>query len=638
MKNLRYTIFIFIISTQLFTAQNLKRANSLFERRSYLNAAELYENEDPKTQEIYEKLGDCYYFNSDMKQAAFHYKTLINNYATNIKPTYYFRYAQALKGINNFNEADIWLQKYYETNKVTASENKGTLAFFESLNKTIKRPYIVQKTNSNSTGSDFGPSFYGDSIVFASTRNESAQIYDWNNQPYLDLYQASINNNGDLINAKPFSEDINTKMHESNAAFTKDGKTMYFTRNNSKVGILKNVIKEKDAQKISQLKIYKAEKVDGKWTNITELPFNADNYSTEHPALSANEKLLYFASDMPGSIGLFDLFVVEIEENGNYGTPKNLGPTINTEFREQFPYISSNNTLYFASDGHLGMGGLDIFKSEISNDTFSKPINLSNVINSNLDDFGLIINEEKEVGYFSSNRANGIGNDDIYGFIQLKKYLVEGLVQNKNTLAPLPGAKVTLFDKNNQVIAEMYAEDDASYSFEIEKNSQYKLRATHKLYSPHEVPFTTDNEGNINKNILLQLELYQDTEENIVVENNKTQIKIAPIYFDFNKWNIRKDAALELNNVVAILKKYPEMEIEIGAHTDCRGTEKYNLILSNKRANSVKNYLTSQGIETERVKFVGYGESQPLNNCTKPGMCEESEYDINRRCEFVILN
>lgn len=633
MKNLYYTIFIFLFSTQIIFAQNLKRANSLFERRSYLKAAELFENEDPKTQAIYEKLGDCYYFNNDMKQASFYYKTLISNYNEKVSPTYYYKYAQTLKGTNNFAEADIFLQKYYEANNVKPTEKIATVTFFDDLNKSIQRPYILQKTSINSPGSDFGPAFYENTIVFASTRNEHTQIYDWNNQPYLDLYQAEINNEGDLINATLFSEEINTKMHESNAVFTKDGKTMYFTRNNFIEGK-----KGKDDQKISHLKIYKAQLIDGKWTNITELPFNGNNYSTEHPALSPDETQLYFASDMPGTIGSFDLFVVDIDANDNFGTPKNLGPTINTEFREQFPFISSNNTLYFASDGHFGMGGLDIFKSEINNEIFSKPLNLSNVINSNLDDFSFVINEEKETGYFSSNRAGGLGDDDIYYFTQLQLFHVQGLVQDKNSLALLPGAKVILHNQNNEIIAETNANAEAQYSFEIEKNKTYKLKATQKLYVPYEVSFTTDSKGNIDKNIQLFLERFEDVEEKIVVENDKPQIKIAPIYFDFNKWNIRKDAALELDNVVAIMKKYPSMEIEIGAHTDFRGKEDYNLMLSEKRAQSVREYLVSQGVANDNVKSVGYGETQPINNCTKPGICSKEAYSLNRRCEFVILN
>jgi len=631
MKNIIITLFILVISPQFMMAQNLNKANHLFDKQAYIDAVKLFLNEDTNSQEIIQKIGDCYYFNTKMKEASFWYKKLLTSFEDKVNTTYYFRYAQALKGTNKFSKADYWLNKY-NTKMSLAPSAIETISFFEELNKTIDRPYIIHKTSINTINSDFGTSFLNNQVVFASTKKDS-ELYDWNKQPYLDLYVAELDTKGNLLNSKPFSNSINSKLHESNAVFNKDGKTMYFTRNN-----YINGKKGKDKNKITHLKIYKAELLNGSWSNIIELPFNSDNYSTEHPALSTDEKQLYFASDMPGSIGSFDLFVVNINDDGTYSSPKNLGATINTKHREQFPFISSANNLYFASDGHFGMGGLDIFKSEIRDNKFSKPLNLSDKINSNLDDFGFIIDEEKETGFFSSNRAGGLGDDDIYRFTQLKRFYVHGLVQNKNSKELLPGSLVTLFDDNSNTISDMIVGQDAAYSLEIENNKNYKIRGTRKFFNPYDVEFSTDNEGNINKNILLVLESYEDAEKKIVEENGKIQIKINPIYFDFNKWNIRPDAALELENIISILKKYPEMVIEIGAHTDCRGPEEYNLNLSHKRAKSVREYLVSQGIPNDNVKSVGYGEMQPLNKCVKEGICKEKEYDINRRCEFVLLN
>ncbi len=620
------------LSIQLSVAQNLKRANHLFEKRAYLNAAELFLNEEPKTQEILEKLADCYYFNTKMKEAELYYKILLQIHESNVDPTYLFRYSQALKGVKNFTEADKWYQKYLEKKQMAPAEKQETLPFFSSLNSEIRKPYVVDKVSVNTKYSDFGASYFGEKVVFSSSRNKG-KLYIWNNQPYLDLFQGDIADNQDLKNVVPFDGSINTEMHESNAVFTKDGKTMYFTRNNSDSGK-----KKRNENKISTLKIYKAQFVNNKWTNITELPFNSDNYSVEHPALSSDEKQLYFASDMPGTIGSFDLFVADINADGTYGTPKNLGSKINTEHREQFPFVSSDNILYFASDGHFGMGGLDIFKSEISDEKFFTPINLSNVINSNLDDFAYVINETNEKGYFSSNREGGMGDDDIYRFTKEKTYVIHGLVQDKNSLEILPGSLVSLLDENNNLINEMVVGDDAKYSFDIENNKSYKIKGTLKLYVPSVVEFSSDAKGDINKNIQLLIESYDDAEQNIVTEAGKTQIKINPIYFDFDKWNIRPDAALELNNVVTLMNKYSGMQLEIGAHTDARGSDAYNLKLSYKRAKSVLDYLTSQGILEKRLKSEGFGESQPLNNCVEPNMCTEEEYSINRRCEFVLTN
>lgn len=632
MKKILLILLIFPLTSQLTVAQNLKRANHLFEKRAYLNAAEWFLNEEPKTQEVLEKLADCYYFNTKMSEAEPWYKMLLETYEANVDPTYLFRYSQALKGVNKFTEADKWYQKYLTKKQMTPAEKQETLPFFEALNSEIRKPYIVHKVSVNSTFSDFGTAYFGDKVVFASTRN-SGKLYDWNNQPYLDLYKADVTSNQDLANVVPFSESINTEIHESNAVFTKDGKTMYFTRNNIPSG-KKSIAKNK----VNHLKIYKAQFVNNEWTNIAELPFNGNDYSVEHPALSPDEKQLYFASDMPGTIGSFDLFVADINADGTYGIPKNLGPKINTEMREQFPFVSAKNRLYFASDGHFGLGGLDIFKSEIADESFSNPTNLSDIINSNLDDFAFVIDEENEIGYFSSNRESGVGDDDIYRFTKKKIYAVHGFVMDKNSLESLPGTLISLFDKNNELVNKMIVGEDASYLFEIENNKSYKLVGSRKLYVPAEVEFSTNLKGDIDKNIQLLMELYTDVEKEIVVENGKTQIKINPIYFDFDKWNIRPDAALELNNVVNIMKKYPDMAIEIGAHTDARGSDEYNLKLSHKRAKSVMDYLISQGISENRLKSEGFGESQPLNHCTQPKMCTRAQYSINRRCEFVITN
>lgn len=632
MKKILLILLIFPFSIQLSVAQNLKRANHLFEKRAYLNAAELFLNEEPKTQQVLEKLADCYYFNTKMKEAELYYKMLFQTYESNVDATYLFRYSQALKGVKKFTEADLWYQKYLQKKQLAPDVKQETLPYFSALNSEIRKPYIVHKVSINTKYSDFGASYFIDKVVFSSSRNKG-KLYIWNNQPYLDLFQSDIADNQDLKNVVPFSKNINTKMHESNAIFTKDGKTMYFTRNNYASGK-----KIRDKNKVTHLKIYKAQFVNNEWTNITELPFNSSDYSVEHPALSPDEKQLYFASDMPGTIGSFDLFVTDINADGTYGAPKNLGSKINTDQREQFPFVSSDNILYFASDGHFGMGGLDIFKSEISDEKFFTPINLSNVINSNLDDFAIVINETNEKGYFSSNREGGMGDDDIYRFTKEKTYIIHGLVQDKNSLEILPGSLVSLLDENNNLINEMVVGDDAKYSFDIENNKSYKIKGTLKLYVPSVVEFSSDAKGDINKNIQLLIESYDDAEQNIVTDKGKTQIKINPIYFDFDKWNIRPDAALELNNVVALMMKHSEMQLEIGAHTDARGSDAYNLKLSDKRAKSVLEYLIGKGISENKLKSMGYGETQPLNNCVEPNMCSEDEYSINRRCEFVLMN
>ena len=631
MKNKLILIYLLVLTVTAVSAQNLRKANHLFDNRAYVDAAELYLEEANKDAEVYAKLADCYYYNSNMREAATWYKNLIANFPGEYHIIYLYKYAQALKGIQDFDEADKWLLKYNQKVVEGQFNLPKTKPFFKQLNSNIDRPFIVNEALNNGENSDFSPSYYGDKIVFTSTRLEE-KLYDWNKQAYLDLYQASKTDEGDLTNIEVFSKELNTpSMHESHAVFTKDGKTMYFTRNNNKDGK-----KVRDKEKISHLKIYRATLVDGVWTNIEDLPFNGEDFSTEHPTLSDDDKTLIFASDRPGGYGSFDLYKVVLLENGNFSTPQNLGKEINTKHREQFPFLSAKNNLYFSSDGHFGMGGLDVFRSEADYTSFKAPKNLSDKINSPLDDFGFIIDAEEETGYFSSNK-DGSGFDKIFRFEKLKRYFVEGFVRDVTDNQILEGARVVLKNANGEMIAETVVGADGFYSFEIEGNKKYSVTGSIQLYDSTVIEFETDVAGKTSKDILLQLISFEDAEEIIVKENGKVQIKINNIYFDFEKWDLKESTLPELDKIVAIMTKYPTMKLEVGAHCDIRGDDDFNVELSHLRAKSVLDYLTSKGIDANRLTSIGYGESQPINKCSRHGICTEQEYSENRRCEFVII-
>ncbi|OEK09206.1 hypothetical protein A8C32_10780 [Flavivirga aquatica] len=628
MKKYTYILIclLFISGITLAQKRKLKRANKLFEMRAYTEAAEVYENKE-RNQEVLQNLADSYYYNTSLQKAIKTYRELFLTYGDSIDVEYYFRYGQALKGIKNYKVADKHLSIYY-------NKRVNTNAFIEALEKITPHTFKLEQIDNENSSNDFGLSFYGNNkVAFASARNTKNPSYSWNKLPYLDLYSATLTPENVLEDIKEFSEAINTSSHESNAIFTKDGKTMYFNRTNT-------TRKKTDAIKIAHVKIYKAEFVDGNWSNVTALPFTSNVYSTEHPALSKDEKTLYFASDMPGTLGSFDIYKVAINDNGTYGEPENLGTTINTKHREQFPFISEFNVLYFSSIGHEGYGGLDIFRSNMVNDGFDKPVNLGGSINSNLDDFAYVVKEKENKGFLSSNRA---GYDRLFGFYReenmLTKYQVEGIVQDKNNEELLTGSLVTLFDESGAVIQDTIVGDEAYYLFKIEPNKKYKVRGSRKAYIPQDVEFSTDSKGKVRHNIYLSLESFSDVEER-VKENEKGDVKVQldKIYFDFDKSNIREDAAETLNVLVDLMKKYPSMEIEVSAHTDARGADQYNLDLSKSRAASTLEYLVSQGIDGNRLKSIGYGEMQPLNKCVKEGICNDEEYDINRRCEFTIIN
>ena len=628
MKTKAYILASLLLVGGMALAQKrtLKRADKLFEMRSYNQAAEIYETKE-HTQEVLQNLADSYYYNANLQKAIKNYRELFITYGDSLDLEYYFRYAQALKGVENYKDADKYLSIYYNS-------DVNTPAFIEKNKKTTPHVFSLRQIEAENSYSDFGLSFYrDDKVAFASTRNTERPTYAWNDLPYLDLYSATMAKDGTLQDIVPFPDAINTDAHESNAIFTKDGKTMYFNRTNT-------TRKRTDADKIAQIKIYKAELIDGNWTHVAALPFTSNSYSTEHPALSKDEKTLYFASDMPGTLGSFDIYKVAINDDGTYGEPKNLGPIINTKHREQFPFISDYNVLYFSSNGHEGFGGLDVFRSNMVNGNFDTPVNLGSSINSPLDDFAFVIREKDDTGFVSSNRS---GHDRMLSFTReeniLTKYQVEGIVQDKNSKELLVGSLVTLFNEAGNVIQDTIVGDSAHYLFKIEPNKKYKIRGTRKAYIPQDVEFSTDSNGKIQHNIYLSLESFADAEER-VKENEKgdVQVQLDKIYFDFDKSNIREDAAKTLDVLVDLMNKYPSMEIEVSAHTDARGPDQYNLELSKRRAAATLEYLVSQGIDRKRLKSIGYGEMQPLNNCVKEGICTDEEYDINRRCEFTILN
>ncbi|OIV41805.1 OmpA family protein [Flavobacterium johnsoniae] len=703
-------VIIFVFSIQFINAQNqdLSRAKKFFDRTYYSEAIVLYERlaEEKPSQEVIKNLADSYFYTNNLVKAQRYYRLLVKSYNNNLDREYYFRYAQTLKATNSYDDANEVLKEYYakSTNPEDISNFEKDLKTLENVSAIGKR-FEIKNLSINTPNSEFGAVEYKGNLVFAGVKLKPG-IFDkkfkWDNETYLNLVEIPLQNiNTADSTVHYFAKELKTGMHESNAIFTKDGKTMYFTRNNSKNGK-----KKKDDKKVSNLQIFKAELIDGKWTNITSLPFNSPNYSVEHPALSADEKVLYFASDMPGSLGSFDIYSVNVNK-GAFDTPKNLGPQINTNKREQFPFASADNKLYFSSDGHLGYGSLDVFVSEINGNEYSKPVNIGLPLNSNLDDFAFNINSETKQGYFASNREGGKGSDDIYQFKEIKDLIVEdckqfiaGIITDIDTKLALENATVILQDSENKTLNTITTSADGKFSFTAACEASYKVSAFKEKYTNESVTLTLDKirdkvndaslalksleaikleekenaekkrkqeliieEENKKKTELAAIALKQkekkekeaaivaaevkknekvkeilEKEKDVVRDKDRLIIKTDPIYFDYNLWYIRKESKVILGRVVELMKKYPGMVIEIGSHTDSRGNEKFNADLSQKRANSTREFIIQSGIDAKRVSAKGYGESVPIIKCKPDEACSEEEHELNRRSEFVIKN
>ncbi|MBO6845523.1 MAG: OmpA family protein, partial [Muricauda sp.] len=559
------------------------------------------------------------------------YLKLVDTYPNEVESEYYYRAAQSLKSIGKLEESKSLMEKYMETSGATYP-NWDT---YQYLASTQNNQYQVKNITDGMNGSDFGPSYYGDKIVFASSSidTEGSKIHDWNGLPYLDLFEAEIDENGLLKNIKKLEGDINSPYHESSAVFTKDGKTIYFTRNN-----YINGKKKRGKERLVTLKIYRASlQEDGTWSNVVELPFNEDSFSTAHPALNPEENRLYFSSNRNGSLGASDIWYVDILGNGNYGQPVNLGSKINTKQRESFPFISKTGDLYFASDGHTGLGGLDIFVVSL-NETGPYPTvtNLKKPINSNLDDFGYVMDETGKIGYISSNRFGGQGSssDDILAFTADCKITIHGMVTDAKTGAPLQGSDVVLLDSSSKVVAQKVVDANGRYDFGplADCNDQYAVRASfeEKEYEPSETVVQTQS-GVDSMEVNLQL-----TPPDCPVDDLGCRLSLQPIYFDFDKHNIRPDAEVELAKILNAMEAYPQLNIHIESHTDSRGNDDYNMQLSERRAKSTLEWLVSKGIDRNRLSAKGYGESQLINNCSNGVNCSGEEHQLNRRSMFII--
>ncbi|AUC75562.1 OmpA family protein [Olleya sp. Bg11-27] len=582
-----------------------------------------------RTPEVYKKLANSYYFNSKMEDAAKWYGELFMLDAV-VEYEYYYRYAMSLKAIGDYKSANATMTKF----ATYKPEDSRAILFSKSPNyletiEALSGDFELENLDLNSRFSDFGTSFYKDGIVFASSRGDG-DLYKWNEQPFLDLYFKS----DDSVAVVPFSENLNTKFHESSTSFTKDGNTVYFTRNNYFKGKVR-----KSGEKVNGLKIFKAEFVNGAWKKMVSMPFNNDDYNVAHPALSLDETKLYFASDMPGTHGKSDIYYVDILEDGAYGEPVNLGSTINTEGRENFPYISNNGTLYFSSDGQQGLGGLDIFMTNLDGSN-QEITNLGKPINSSRDDFEFIIDEFSNIGYLTSNRYNGKGDDDIYRFQRtFCTQLVSGTTVNKKTNVIIPYASVVVINEKGVEVQNLTSDQNGAFSYEGACYKQkYNVIASKDGYIQADQTFLVNPKKK--EDVVLKLKLTPDTSQPAEVGMDLVEVlNLKPIYFDFDKSNIRPDAELELKKVIDYMIKYPSVRIDVQSHTDSRASDDYNWALSNRRNVSTKQYIIQKGgISADRLEGKGYGETMLVNRCSNDVKCTEEDHDLNRRSNFIIIS
>lgn len=621
-------------------AQNrtLKKAEQTFTKESYVSAIQIYErlaNKGMGSEQIYEKLGDANYFNANYVAAENWYTKRYELKGTFPKE-FLFRYGQSLKSAGKEKQAQEILAQYAKENpsQIRAKNQSQQLAQ-ESIKKGSD-VFTIENINTNSKYSDYSSTIKGDTIIFASarTRTMGNQIYARTGQPFTNLYYTVKQAEGNYSKAELYSKNTFSIFHEASPVFTKDGNTMYYTQNELKENNQKRVVN-------GLYKIYKSVRQKGKWKSLgVQDIFAQDSARVAHPALTPDGKTLYFASDARGTFGQSDLFKVTINEDGSYTAPENLGNTINTEGRESYPFVTKDNILLFASDGHPGQGGFDVFALDL-NQKGASPVHLSTPLNSAFDDFGLNWDRQTNNGVFTSNRPEGQGDDDLYVFTNTKPFFefdynarIIGKVLDRNTNLPIANASVTLYDNKGKELGRITTNETGDFVFEkVLSNATYTTQASKETYSTNDTrPSLALYEREVATTILLDQDQYK-------LENGLDLAKalsLRHIYFDLDKSFIRKDARVELEKIVEVLTQNPSIKIEIGSHTDSRQSKQYNQELSQRRAKSTLEYLVKRGINKNRLKATGYGETQLVNQCADGVQCSEAEHQLNRRSTFVI--
>jgi outer membrane protein OmpA-like peptidoglycan-associated protein len=640
-----FTLSLLLCVLSVFAQSKLKKADKLFETLAYVDAAKAYEEylattDKPGLQAI-KNAADSYYYTDDNRNAVRWYERLYGLQGDAMEEKYFLRYTQSLKGATDFAKADQLTKDYLSKkgDQKAISHYMAQKRILDSLAQA-KPLYTVKTLDVNTAKSDFGTTLYGEKVIFSSSRDTTKfnqKLYSWNKQPFLDLYIADRSDvDGSLFNVQKFLPNVVEKYHEAAVAFAPDFETVYYTTN-----IVSKKNKPKlDKSRTNNFQIIKGKlEADGILSNPQKLFFNSENYSVGHPAVSEDGKWLFFASDMPGGFGESDLYVSTIAADGTLGTPQNLGPTVNTIGNEMFPFFR-DGVLYFSSDGHYGLGDLDVYQSKFTAPvTLSEPKNIGVPINSNRDDFAYVINEEKTYGYVSSNRGNGKGDDDIYYFTKGKpvcNQIVSGKVIDAKSKETIADATIKAFDQFGDLITESKTDASGSYKVIVPCAKKVKLVANKQNYSTDskDVETQSQNEAEI-PNVNFELSKYEDL---VVHEKGQEKIIVNPIYFEYDKWNITSQAAAELDRVVFVMTNFPNVKIKIESHTDSRGKDAYNMKLSDNRAKSTQQYIISKGIDATRIESaVGYGESRLVNKCRNGVKCSEEAHLKNRRSDFIII-
>lgn len=624
----------------------IRMADKSYDEYAFVEAIKLYEyayQKDPTNAYVIRRLADANRQLGNTEQVEKWIKILIDKHKD--EPEDLYNYSQALKSNGKYLQAEQWLKEYADMRPEDGRVNIQTslLEYIHFLHRDSSK-YIISPVSVNTPGSDMGAAFYGDKVVFSSTRSSGSLIkrkYKWNGLPYLNLFVCDRTPNGDIINVEPFAPKLRTNYHDGPVSFDQKDDKVYITRDNvGKRGISTN----KDG--IVNLKIIIGGKDGDQWDYRGEFPYNSDNYSVGHPSIDNTGKVLYFASDMPGGYGGSDIYF-SVNSNGHWSKPFNLGPKVNSSGNELFPFISNDGVLYFSSNGLGGLGGLDIYFSVPENGVFNTVQNMGYPVNSPKDDFSFVLDDSGTEGYFSSNRHGGKGNDDIYHVkLTYIPVIIRGVAKDRETGVVLPDTKISIVNELGDTILTSVTQSDGQFEFEVNKGKEYIVNGQKEFYDTNESVVETKK---LRPNDESYVELFMDAKppgeddgpEPIRMEQENGQplqvLQEEYVKFDVGSWKIQSKVAHDIEGLIEWLKKYPDMEIRVESYTDSRGDDETNLLLTKRRAKAIFDYICSKGVDPLRVGYEGYGETHLLNKCANGVKCSDAEHAVNDRTIVKIV-
>ncbi|MEM7379573.1 MAG: OmpA family protein [Bacteroidota bacterium] len=630
---------VLLIAGALNGQKKQSKADVFFFEYAYNDAIAAYEkemNEAPLTNQQRLNLADSYLKVGRYKNASDTYLEVYRKDST--MSTHHFnKMLQSMAKTSGSERTKAFLATKQNALTNELMENAAFNATLLGSTKLAEVDYNIVSINANSPQSDFSPTFYGDKVLFSSGRpQDNKKTYVPSGEGYLDIFVGKVGLGGQIMNPNPFNSIPNSKFHEATPYYSEELNGIFYIRSNANKGRLSFDENGKNALSI------------GLYTGSGSFEYLLRDLSTSfyYPFYDSESGRLYFAANFEDSLGGTDLYYVHTNNGLIMSAPISLGPRINTPGNEIAPYIFEGN-LYFSSDVFYGLGGMDIYKSEIGeNDFFSIPVNLGDRINSKQDDFGFIIKKniaEGYIGYFASNRPGGMGNDDIYGILSntkpgLQTLVFRGDLTKVNTSLGVSKALIRVYDSNNELVQEVYSRDDGSYRMEIPWQPTARISITKPGYSSYSETYDKAAVASGKQSEPLELELTA-LEDVIRIREEKTVVKMNKFFFAKGTYEITSNIAAELDKVVEAALNFPEMRLRLEAHTDSRGGRTTNLRLSQRRADAIRQYLISKDVPAVVVsEAVGYGENQLTNNCRDGVYCIEVLHKQNERYHAVVLN